>query len=531
MVSRSHLATRRNAQQKLPLDGVEILHALPIAVALLDADGSVRYVNPACERMFSGGLLPGDPYTQNCARHVTSGTDILANFDAGIREVLEGRNDCFTTELDCAQGGRMQVTVSPAELSGMEGALVAHIPFAETSPESADRRRQAERMEAMGRLVGGVAHDFANLLTLISGYSELVLKRMRAREPLRAELEEIRKAANRGARLTAQLLGFTRGQAVEPRLLDLNALIADMQSMLRPIIGEYIELETCLEPNLGCIKADPGQMEQVIMNLVLNARDAMLRGGTIRIETANVEINAEEGHARDLAAGPYVVLRFTDTGQGMDAETMSHLFEPFFTTKEKGKGTGLGLSTVYGIVKQNGGDVRARSVPGQGSTFTICLPRAEPEGAAVAQAAARPFAQGTETILLVEDDESVRRLLKHLLSGQGYTVLEAGDGRAALEILTRHDGVIHLLLTDMVMPHMSGREVAEHCLELRPDTRVIYMSGYTDDVLLRTGALGPGMSFLQKPLRPEVLSAKVREALDSPVRDVPRATGAAREAF
>lgn len=523
MVSRSQVASARSAAEGLPLNGLAILNAFPMAVALLDGGGIVRYVNPECRRIFPDGLAVGDPYSRACIRRVNAGADVLADLDAGIRDVLSGQTELYTAELDCPKGGRMQVAVSSAQPAGLEGALVTHSLLPQTPAESDERRRQAERMESMGRLVGGVAHDFANLLTLISGYSEIMLNRMRAGEPLRPELEEIRKAANRGARLTAQLLGFTRGQAVEPRLLDLNALIADMQKMLQPIIGEYIDLETCLAPDLGAIKADPGQMEQVIMNLVLNARDAMPRGGTIRIETANAELDAADAAPHEVAPGSYVVLSFTDTGQGMDDHTMSHLFEPFFTTKEKGKGTGLGLSTVYGIVKQSGGDVWARSVPGEGSTFTICLPRAERGSEAADAASARPALRGSETILLVEDEEGVRRLLRHILARQGYTVLEACDGRAALDILARHDGIIHLMLTDMVMPHMSGREIAERCRAIRPDTRVIYMSGYTDDVLLRTGALGPGMSFLQKPLRPEVLSAKVREVLDYPGR-------AAREA-
>jgi CheY-like chemotaxis protein len=250
----------------------------------------------------------------------------------------------------------------------------------------------------------------------------------------------------------------------------------------------------------------------------------MPRGGKITIETANVDLAASEASAHDLSAGPHVLLSFTDTGDGMSAEIMSHLFEPFFTTKDKGKGTGLGLSTVYGIVKQSGGDVWARSAPGEGTTFTICLPRAQaatdnPEAATTARTPAR----GTETVLLVEDEDGVRRLLKHVLSKYGYTVLEARDGPSALELVAAYDGTIHLLLTDMVMPRMSGREVADRYLKLRPDSKVIYMSGYTDDVLMRSGALGPGMSFLQKPLRPDALTSKVREVLDAP----PRADSAA----
>lgn len=253
------------------------------------------------------------------------------------------------------------------------------------------------------------------------------------------------------------------------------------------------------------------------MNLVLNARDAMPRGGRITVATTNIDYGAEKARQHGVQPGPYVLLSFCDTGEGMGPDTMSHLFQPFFTTKTKGMGTGLGLSTVYGIVKQNGGDIWAESEPGKGSTFTLCLPRAEVAAdIAPGKPARKPAHAGTETILLVEDEDSVRRLLRHVLSRQGYTVLEARDGPQALHLLANHPGRVHLLLTDMVMPRMSGREVAQRVLEQRPDVKVVYMSGYTDDVLMRSGALKPGMSFLQKPLRPEALGAKVREVLDTP---------------
>ncbi|HWQ55313.1 MAG TPA: ATP-binding protein [Bryobacteraceae bacterium] len=515
----SNLATmQQSATESVPAESLALLDAFPLPAALVDRHGQIRYVNRAWQGGHPAGFYPGAMYVRACARHMETNADGIAGLEDAIRHVRAGKQEGFAAVFPCpAENGRVRVNITPARLGGFDGVLVTHQTVSPAAESDDRRRRQAEKMEAVGRLVGGVAHDFANLLTLISGYSELMLNRMEPEEPLRKELEEIRKAANRGSRLTAQLLGFTRGQAVEPKILDLNGLIRDMQNMLRPIIGEYVELTTDLAPDLGRIKADPGQMEQVIMNLVLNARDAMPSGGRIGIETANIELNDREAAAHEVAAGPYVVLSFCDTGQGMDSQTMSHLFEPFFTTKEKGKGTGLGLSTVYGIVKQNRGDVWARSVPGEGTTFTICLPRLEPSGEnAEPAAASRASAKGTETILLVEDEEGVRRLLKHILSRQGYTVLEADGGRAALELLAGHQGPIHLLLTDMVMPHINGREVAQRCMQMRPGTRVIYMSGYTDDVLLRTGALGPGMSFLQKPLRPDVLTGKVREVLDGP---------------
>jgi nitrogen-specific signal transduction histidine kinase/CheY-like chemotaxis protein len=376
---------------------------------------------------------------------------------------------------------------------------------------------QSRKMEAVGRLVGGVAHDFANLLTLISGYSDILWNRVGDGHPVRPELDEIRKAATRGERLTGQLLGFSRGQAAQPRILDLNSLIGDMQRMLRPIIGEHLELLTNLSPNLSKVVADPGQMEQVIMNLILNARDAMPRGGRIHIETSEVELERHAAAESGVEPGPYVVLSISDTGHGITREAMDHMFEPFFTTKDKGKGTGLGLATVHSIVKQCGGAVWARSVPGAGATFTIAIPRAvEAAPRAEAAAAKSTSAAGNETILLVEDDDNVRRLLAHILQRRGYTVLEACDGEAALRVFESRGDSVHLVLTDMVMPNMGGRDLATRLRQTRPDLKVVFMSGYTDDVLVRTGALSPGMSFLQKPLRPDVLATKVREALDAP---------------
>jgi CheY-like chemotaxis protein len=335
-------------------------------------------------------------------------------------------------------------------------------------------------------------------------------------DPSRPELNEIRKAANRGAELTSQLLAYSRRHAVEPQLLDLNALVADMQSMLRRMIGEHIDLSTQLGSGLGTVKADAGQMQQVIMNLAINARDAMPRGGKISIRTANVVVGSDHERARfGTQPGRYVMLQVSDTGQGIDPAALERVFEPFFTTKEKGKGTGLGLATVYGIVKQGRGDVWAQSEPGKGSTFTIYLPRVADEGApAETKETVRAVPSGTETILLVEDEDGVRRLLKHVLSKSGYTVIEAGSGPEALAAYRQQRRPIDLLLTDIVMPRMSGRELGERMVELQPGLKVIYMSGYTDEVVA-----GPGVNgslFLQKPLRPDVLTARVREVLDAP---------------
>jgi nitrogen-specific signal transduction histidine kinase len=378
--------------------------------------------------------------------------------------------------------------------------------------------RQSQKMEAVGRLAGGVAHDFNNLLTVIKGYSELMLEQTAPGGPLRAEAEEVKKAADRAASLTRQLLAFSRQQVLAPRILDLNAAVGNIEQMLRRLLGEDIELSTVLGEKLGQVKADPGQVEQVIMNLAVNSRDAMSRGGKLTIETANVAL--DESYMREhggVKSGRYVMLAVSDTGTGMDEETRSRIFEPFFTTKEMGKGTGLGLSTVYGIVKQSEGYIWVYSEAGQGTTFKVYLPRVD-ESADESQkmAALGSGDRGTETILLVEDEDGVRALVKQVLSRQGYTVIETRHGREALQECERHSGPIPLLLTDVVLPQMSGRELAERLKALRPDIKVLYMSGYTDDAILRHGVIDQETAFLQKPFTTSVLARKVREVLDQP---------------
>lgn len=378
---------------------------------------------------------------------------------------------------------------------------------------------QSQRLETVGRLASGVAHDFANLLTLIAGYSELMLDRIGETDTLRQHLEEISNAASRGARLTSQLLGFTRGQTTEPQALDLNDLVTESLRLLGPVIGEHMKIEAVLVPGMGKIFADRGQLEQVLMNLVLNARDAMPRGGSIRIETSSTEWQEGEARVHSVEPGAKVLLAVTDTGHGMDEATLARAFDPFFTTKEHGKGTGLGLHTVQTIVRQNGGDVWARSTPGAGSTFTICLPRlTDITGTSGTGGPLQPSVSGGETVLLVEDEAPVRKLIGHVLRLRGYQVIEAANAEDALRLFGERRDEVDLVLTDMVMPGKSGRELAEAIFEIRPATRLIFMSGYTDDVLLRTGALRPGMSFLQKPLRLDALAAKIRESLDSPAR-------------
>ena len=378
--------------------------------------------------------------------------------------------------------------------------------------------RQAQKMEAVGRLAGGVAHDFNNLLLVVRGYSELSLARLGPHESLRTNLEEIQKAADRAASLTQQLLAFSRQQVLQPKVLDLNTVVTDAEKMLRRLIGEDIEVVAELAPELGPVMSDPGRIEQIILNLAVNGRDAMPQGGRLTLKTSNVTLDqAYARQHRGARPGPHVLLAVSDTGVGMDAETQSHIFEPFFTTKDAGKGTGLGLSTVYGIVKQSGGTIWVESAPGRGTTFEIYLPLVEKVAAGGELHPALPAHPpgGTETILVVEDELSVRKLGANFLASSGYTVLEAPDGGAALKVCEKHRGPIHLLMTDLVMPGMSGRELAVRLAGQRPELKVIYVSGYTDDNVVPHGVWEEEIAFLPKPFSLHELAHKVREALES----------------
>ena len=377
--------------------------------------------------------------------------------------------------------------------------------------------RQAQKMEAVGRLAGGIAHDFNNILTAITGYADLLLEDLRATDPRHQDVAEIRKSADRAAGLTRQLLAFSRQQVLQPSVIDVKTLVGDLEKMLGRLLGEDVELGTQLAPDTGRVKADPGQLEQVLMNLAVNARDAMPDGGKLTLETSNVDLS--EGYATDhypALPGSYVMIAATDTGTGMSEETQAHMFEPFFTTKEKGKGTGLGLATVYGIIKQSGGFIWVYSELGHGTTFKIYLPRVQESAHRSKEpASARPrAARGTETVLLAEDEAPVRAVARQVLERHGYTVLEAPSAEAALDVAARYSGAIHLLLTDVIMPGLSGRELATRLADLRPEARVIFMSGYTDDAVTRHGVLEPGLAYLQKPFTPDTLGRKVREVLD-----------------
>jgi CheY-like chemotaxis protein len=364
-------------------------------------------------------------------------------------------------------------------------------------------------------LAGGVAHDFNNVLSVILSYGDFILADLKPSDPLQTDVEEIRKAALRAAGLTRQLLMFSRQQVVEPRVLDLHEVLTGMDKMLQRILGEDVELVSLPPKSIGRVKADPSHIEQVILNLVVNARDAMPKGGKLTIETGNVVLDDSYalGHL-PTKTGPYVMLAVTDTGTGMDRETQKRIFEPFFTTKAMGKGTGLGLSTVFGIVQQSGGNIWIYSEPGKGTTFKIYLPRVDQEVDIPRPPTAPATLRGTETILLVEDEEQVRVIALNILRRQGYQVISAQNAGEALLICERHPGAIDLLLTDVVMPQMSGPELAKRLGQTRPDMRVLCMSGYTDDSIVRHGVLETGVAFVQKPITPALLSRKVREVLD-----------------
>jgi two-component system, cell cycle sensor histidine kinase and response regulator CckA len=383
-----------------------------------------------------------------------------------------------------------------------------------------EQLRQSQKMDAIGRLSGGVAHDFNNLLGVIIGYAEILQEHIPDSDAMRAPVDQIVKAGNRASSLTRQLLAFSRQQVLEPKVLSLNAVVSDTEKMLQRLIGEDIELLTSLDPKLGKIRADQGQIEQVIMNLAVNARDAMPDGGRIVIETSNFQIDAAftQRYAYPVLTGSYVLLTVSDTGIGMDSATQQRIFEPFFTTKEKGKGTGLGLSLVYGVVKQSGGYIDVTSSPGKGACFSIYLPRVEQATQAESHGADHPLElRGTETILLVEDEDTLRGLARHLLEEYGYKVFEACDGIAALRLSEEKAGTnIHLLLTDVVMPGINGRVLADQMKEKRPDIKTVFMSGYTGQRVGEKEILEPGSLFLQKPFTRANLARKVREALDVP---------------
>jgi two-component system, cell cycle sensor histidine kinase and response regulator CckA len=492
-----------------------LMHHANDAIFVLDPAGPVMEVNRQAEAMLGrpSADMVGHPFTD-----LVSPTSFDKTTTHFRRLVNTGTLQADDIHLRHADGRQVCADLS-ASLVPVRGEPVVLAIVRDVTERNhlARQFQQAQKMEAIGQLAGGVAHDFNNLLTVILGYGEILLDTLPADDPRREDVEEVRKAGQSAASLTRQLLAFSRKQILEPVVLDLNAVLANVDRMVGRLIGEDIELITRLDPALGRVKADAGQLEQIVVNLAVNARDAMPEGGTLTIETGNVELDEEYARTHPGAAsGQHIVLAVTDTGHGMDEQTQSHLFEPFFTTKEKGKGTGLGLATVYGIVEQSGGSIWVDSELKRGTTFKAYFPRVE--GVAVPLVAAKSSGQpprGTETILLAEDASGLRILARRILERYGYTVLEASNGDEALQVCEQHQGAIHLLLTDVVMPGISGRTLADRVALLHPTTKVLYSSGYTDDAIVQRGVLSAGTAFLQKPYTAEAMARKVRDVLDA----------------
>ena len=479
--------------------------------------GDIEYVNPAFTRFT--GYVREEALGHN-PRLLKSGKQDLQFYRQLWATILKG--EIWHGEVvNRRKDGTLyteEMNIAPVRGPGGE---VTH--FIATKQDVTERRsleaqlQQTAKMEAVGRLAGGVAHDFNNLLTIINGYSDLLLERFGSDHAASVHLKEIKNAGEHAASLTRQLLAFSRRQVLAPQVIDLNIVVANLETMLKRLIGEDIKLHTRLDPSLCRVKADPGQIEQVIMNLAVNARDAMPTGGNLSLETRNVEL--DEAYARSHATvkpGLHAMLAVSDTGAGIKRETITRIFEPFFTTKEMGKGTGLGLATVYGIVKQSGGSIWVYSEPSQGTVFKLYFPTAG-ESPVLKKFTKKETGStsGTETILMVEDEEGVRSLVRLALESSGYTVLEMKDGESAVAMCADYSGPIHLLLTDVVMPQMSGRSIAGKISLLRPGIKVLYMSGYTDDAVLHHGVLSRDMPFIQKPFSPVALRKKIREVLDA----------------
>ena len=442
----------------------------------------------------------------------------------GISEDITDRKTADERRIEAHRQLERSVDERTTELRRLNDDLREQIAVRERAEEalrrSEEELRQSQKMEAIGRLAGGIAHDFNNLLSIILSYSAMMMEALAPDDPLRADAEQIAIAGQRARDLTRQLLAFSRRQMMRPEVLDLAEVVRGVEPMLRRVLGEDIELTISLAQPTPLVKADPGQLQQIIMNLVVNARDAMPEGGQLWIETADVVLDEDEvrGHV-GARPGPHVCLTVSDTGVGLDEETRARIFEPFFTTKPRGKGTGLGLSTVLGIVQQSGGHVTVESTPDEGASFRVFLPRtteARTPPPPVREPRQPTAKRGTETVLLVEDEGQLRVLARDILRGAGYQVFEAPNAAEAIKVSQRHAGPIHLLVTDVVMPHIGGQELARRLGVERPRMRVLYMSGYTDDAIVQGGLVDPSVAFLPKPITPDTLLGKVRETLDAP---------------
>jgi PAS domain S-box-containing protein len=494
-----------------------LIEAAPMAILTFNADGRVTMWNLAAEKVF------GWKAEEVVGRHVPYVPDEeREQFESIVARGFKGETvSGLDVQRKKKDGTPVYVRLFTAPIRDENGGITGIINVLTDETQNRQLQTQliqSQRLESVGRLAGGVAHDFNNLLTIINGYSELVMSQLDEFDPLHRSVTEIRKAGERAAALTRQLLAFSRRQVMRVSIVDINTVVADMDKMLRRLIGEDIQLMTCLEASLRRVKTDGSQIEQVIMNLAVNARDAMPQGGKLTIETANVDLDANyAAKHQDIAPGPYVMLAVSDTGSGMDRETQLHIFEPFFSTKEDSKGTGLGRSIVYGIVKQSGGCIWVYSEPGYGTTFKVYLPAVEDEAAAIKSARILPGSgRGSELILLVEDEDSVRRLITGILKSGGYTVLEAMNAGDALVICEKHKEAIDLMITDVIMPNMSGAELAARLADTRPDMKVLFMSGYPDEAVVNHGIIDHVNAFIQKPFTPEVFLQKVRTILDAP---------------
>ena len=512
-------ARQRDALQSQERLLRQIIDANPSLIFVKDWNGRFVLVNQATAQVYGTTV---DSLVGKTDADFNRNMEEVAHFLRDDRDVMSsGQSKLIAEEpvTNLAGETRWFQTIKVPLSSPAEGTAT----LLGVATEITERKRleeqllQSQKMEAVGQLAGGVAHDFNNILTAIVGYTDLLAAELDGNVRQLEDLEEIRKAARRAAALTRQLLAFSRKQVLEPRIIDLNSVVLNLDKMLRSLISENIELKTDLANNLAAARADPNQIEQVIMNLAINARDAMPDGGTVTIETSNATLDdAYAAQHVSVIPGEYVMLAVSDTGCGMDEKTKSRIFEPFFTTKPAGRGTGLGLSTVYGIVKQTGGNIWLYSEPGKGTTFKIYLPAiaALPEDIGKV-APAEAVRRGGGTVLVVEDDEQLRRLTHRALASQGYTVLEADRGSTALDIARRHKGHIDLLLTDVIMPDTNGRKLAETIRAARPGLRVLYMSGYPDGAIASHGMLEPGVAYLAKPFTTEAVTRRVREVLEA----------------
>jgi signal transduction histidine kinase len=529
LAARTERDRMRIADAYAKIDALSRRATLAIVAVLIISVAVLSWLARSIERQVRASLA----IIASAASHIANG-DLRRGLDFGSRVELAPiarpfRAICEYVESIAAAADRLArgdlgVTITPRSDSdiialNLQQAIVDRIEMEEELRHS-EEHQQAQKMEAIGRLAGGIAHDFNNLLTAINGHATLLSERLGSDHDGQEELAEVRRSAERAASLTRQLLAYSSKQVLHPRLVDLNVAVQDVSRMLRRMIREDVELQHVLGENVGPVRIDPTQLEQVILNLVLNARDAMPNGGRITLRTCTTHIRPTvEGRQQLLAPGPYVVLRVEDTGVGMDEATRERIFEPFFTTRRGNGGTGLGLATVYGIVRQSAGDVHVESEPGRGTSFEIllpCIPGGKADEVGSASTAPHSEDRGTETALVVEDEDAVRRMVVKVLKQRGYTVLEATNGTDALALTAARKERIDVLLTDVVMPRMGGRELAEAMLEQRPELRVIYMSGYSEDAVLHRDVFSPGILFIEKPFTPQALADKMRQVLDAP---------------